>query len=496
MRVAIITEGFHNTGYGHITRCLSIYQAFEERNIFPKLFINGDDKCKAFLGNTRFEIINWLENQDELLKTIFGSDIVVIDSYLAPQNLYEKIVPIVSIPVFIDDNIRLDYPTGVVVNSSINAEQMPYKVKGGTTYLLGPKYIPLRKDFWQTKEKAIKPDIQTILFTFGGQDLRNLTPRLLKLFTRNYPEIKKVVVVGSGFENIEKINEAKDDLTKIYYSPSAAEMFKLMLDSDIAISAAGQTIYELALSGVPTIAIAVAENQKNNLRGWIKEEFLTSEFDFDTINLDNRLQLAFLNYKDQDTRIKIATIGKKKVDGLGAKRIVQALIDQAIAKNAGFYLRYALETDAMNVFNLSNERTVRINSINQSSISWKEHFGWYIKRINDPDYLFLLVFNISDEFMGQIRFDIKDNYAVANISLINKFRGKGLGIHLLISASFRCFNEKPGIEYILGYVKPKNIPSIKSFLGATYVYSHEEILSGEKYSVYKLVRKLVTNNGS
>ena len=32
MNVFIITEGTKNTGFGHITRCLSLYQAFEERN--------------------------------------------------------------------------------------------------------------------------------------------------------------------------------------------------------------------------------------------------------------------------------------------------------------------------------------------------------------------------------------------------------------------------------------------------------------------------------
>jgi len=32
MKVFIITEGSKNTGFGHITRCLSLYQAFEEKD--------------------------------------------------------------------------------------------------------------------------------------------------------------------------------------------------------------------------------------------------------------------------------------------------------------------------------------------------------------------------------------------------------------------------------------------------------------------------------
>ena len=88
-------------------------------------------------------------------------------------------------------------------------------------------------------------------------------------------------------------------------------MLQLMYESDIAISAAGQTIYELAQRCVPTIAISVAENQKNNLTGWIKEEFLTSDFNYETVNLENRLLVVFSNYK-RDVRLKLSTIGPKK----------------------------------------------------------------------------------------------------------------------------------------------------------------------------------------
>ncbi|MEW6702161.1 MAG: hypothetical protein AB1298_05530, partial [Bacteroidota bacterium] len=65
----------------------------------------------------------------------------------------------------------------------------------------------------------------------------------------------------------------------------------------------------------------------------------------------------------------------------------------------------------------------------------------------------------------------------------------GLSTSLLINTSFKCLKEKPGVEYILAYIKPTNTPSIKSFLKATYNFSHEEILQGEKFLVYKLLRR-------
>jgi spore coat polysaccharide biosynthesis predicted glycosyltransferase SpsG len=44
---------------------------------------------------------------------------------------------------------------------------------------------------------------------------------------------------------------------------------ELMVKSDLAITAAGQTIYELLATQTPFIPIKVIENQENNVNGFI-----------------------------------------------------------------------------------------------------------------------------------------------------------------------------------------------------------------------------------
>lgn len=46
MKFFIITEGSKNKGFGHITRCLSLYQAFEEKEIIPEPILNSDDNIE------------------------------------------------------------------------------------------------------------------------------------------------------------------------------------------------------------------------------------------------------------------------------------------------------------------------------------------------------------------------------------------------------------------------------------------------------------------
>jgi len=350
-----------------------------------------------------------------------------------------------SLSVYIDDTSRLEYPAGTIINGAINAESLNYTGIGARTTLLGSKFTPIRKEFWEVPEKLIKIEIQTVFLTFGGQDLRNLTPRILRSLTRNYPEWRKIVVVGSGFDNLKQIEETKDELTLLYHSPSAGEMVKLMLDSDLAISAAGQTIYELARVGLPTIAINVADNQTFHLKGWIKEGFITSEISYKDINLEHKIFSSLKNIKTRAIREKLSKIGKQKVDGDGARRIAQNLIDQ-ISANYGFYLRKAHEKDSLLVFNLSNDRIVRINSINQSPIKINEHSQWFIEKLIDEKCIFYLAFNKADSFIGQVRFDITQSNALINISIDKDFRGKHFAASLIFTSSFRLLKEKLSVK--------------------------------------------------
>ncbi|MDQ7082427.1 MAG: glycosyltransferase [Aquificota bacterium] len=81
-------------------------------------------------------------------------------------------------------------------------------------------------------------------------------------------------MIGKGFRNIDEIKASADPNTELIFYPSAEEMKNLMLDADIAISAGGQTLYELARVGVPTIAVAVAENQMWNVSEWQEAGFI------------------------------------------------------------------------------------------------------------------------------------------------------------------------------------------------------------------------------
>ena len=62
MKIFILTEGGSKIGAGHVTRCLSLYQAFLELSYDIKIIVNGDEGIKKTLGNTNYLICDWLNN--------------------------------------------------------------------------------------------------------------------------------------------------------------------------------------------------------------------------------------------------------------------------------------------------------------------------------------------------------------------------------------------------------------------------------------------------
>lgn len=485
-KVTIITEGFQNTGYGHITRCLSLYQAFEERNITPTFFINGDENVKPFITDINNRIIDWLAHPTKLLPEIKNSDVVIIDSYLAGREYYETFSKMCNIPLYIDDYLRLDYPSGTILNGTINAETFPYQKKPGSEYLLGAKYIPIRKEFWDSPQRKFKNGISSFLITFGGQDVKNLTLPVLKMLIEQFPDVNKNVVFGTNNGSSANIEKYAGTNTKLFYSVNAAQMKELMLACDVAISAAGQTLYELAATGTPMIAVAVADNQKNNILEWKKTGAL-----LDTIFHGNHIYLKKIidqidSMKSISTRKKLSTIGKEKVDGQGARRIVKYLIEK-ICHEKTFYIRSAVQNDSKIIYDLSNDPSVRIQSINQNQISWKEHQNWFSKKLADDNYIFFLAFDKEDNFIGQVKFELENENAIIGISLTKDFRGSGLSKKILIDTTKRIFSSY-NIKNIIAYIRPENTASIRSFESAEFKFSGREIINGEIFLKYVLER--------
>jgi UDP-2,4-diacetamido-2,4,6-trideoxy-beta-L-altropyranose hydrolase len=326
MRVLIVTEGGKGIGYGHISRCKSLSDAFLDKGIVPKIIVKADSSINSLLGNSDYKIFDWINDLNKLTKIISNTDILIVDSYLASEKNIRTIKGFSNLAVYIDDNNRVNYPEGIVVNGNIFAEELVYPKGRGKKYLLGSKYALLRKEFWETPPRNINRTINKILITFGGNNKSELTKDIVKLLIEKYPDFEIVILTGENYFNSDnKTNEFSGKI-RYFFNPESSQIRNIMLNSDVAISAGGQTLNELARTGTPTIAIIVAENQENNVLGWQKTGFLISAgWCFDKYCPEMVLS-GIRKLQARSERQSQSEIGRRLIDGKGSKRVVSKLL--------------------------------------------------------------------------------------------------------------------------------------------------------------------------
>ena len=108
--------------------------------------------------------------------------------------------------------------------------------------------------------------MKNILVTLGGTDSHNLMPRLLTVLDALPGEFSVTVVIGPFFENRAEVEATARRCQRPMRIVDAPESLReIMLEADLAISAGGQTLYELVATRTPTVVLQAADNQSGSL---------------------------------------------------------------------------------------------------------------------------------------------------------------------------------------------------------------------------------------
>jgi UDP-2,4-diacetamido-2,4,6-trideoxy-beta-L-altropyranose hydrolase len=275
----IFTEALSTTGLGHIGRCTALAEKLlEVGNRKIQIILHSDKTSAKWVYPCSVIETNWkdVSTLSKLLKE-FGSNkeetktIFFIDSYLANLEIYQILIEHCDEMICIDDDNRLEYPVGsTILNPGypglfIIYDSTKYKV------ITGKDQVLLRKPF---REKFTIPrrnyPPKKVLIVLGGADLNLFSEMFLELLVEKFSKLEKHLVIGVGFTNQDNLRKIADSKTVFYENLSAVEMRDLMLKVDFAITAGGQTTYELDACGVPFVVIQTAENQAGNIRGFVE----------------------------------------------------------------------------------------------------------------------------------------------------------------------------------------------------------------------------------
>ncbi len=326
MKIAIRADGGANIGMGHVIRTIAlakeiakssdVFYICKVNNCISNEYSVGIDKIRA----EGFHVITISEHN--LINEIISieADCLITDSYDVDENYFNKTAEYFKYTGYIDDLCLHDYNVNFIINQNINALDLDYNYNTTCKFFLGSKYIMLRDEFRNTKPKHISEKVEDIMITAGGADSLCFTQTILNCVKET--DYNFHVAIGSSFEKeyIQKILSHESDNVHFYFN---ANMYELMNRCDLAISAAGSTLYELAACGTPTLGIVLADNQLGiaekmhemgiiNYLGWYHR--------IDNKRLINKIDELSKNI---EARREISLKAQKLIDGKGVEEIAK-----------------------------------------------------------------------------------------------------------------------------------------------------------------------------
>jgi len=331
--IIIRTDANKTIATGHLMRTLTIARECIHLNT-PVCFVFSDTESEQIFKticsdwtNFTIETLNIQYDKPEAELDVFFSIItntkpicILIDSYFITPKYLSEINKKVR-TTYLDDLNLFDHPVDMVINYCINAEniynQSAHKEK---KYLLGTQYAPVREQF-RNVPYQIKEKITDILITTGGADDNNITSQIINTIqtTLNNP-ITYHIVIGMLNKHREHLYKLANENQQIKIYENHLEMAELMQKCDLAITAAGSTLYELCAIGVPTICFTTADNQIPNATGLAANKALIYAKDKDFATHIKKLAT------DYQQRMQLSKTMRTLVDGHGASRIARQLL--------------------------------------------------------------------------------------------------------------------------------------------------------------------------
>lgn len=257
-------DGNAKIGAGHLMRCLTVARAVERQNGSEILFLCADEDSAEMVRAHGFRAkvlhTDYRDMESESW-TVGDQNCILVDSYYVTDAYIEGLRQYGRV-FLMDDMQNHAYPADAVINYNLFADREVYAklYEGRAVQLyLGGGFVPLRQQF-QNVDYRVRDVVREVFLTTGGGDVDNIAGRILDAVYRE--DIKFHVLVGRFSPHFENWRRRAEQTPNLQIHFDVRNMAELMEKSDVAITAGGSTVYELAAVGVPFICFSYAENQE------------------------------------------------------------------------------------------------------------------------------------------------------------------------------------------------------------------------------------------
>lgn len=265
----------------------------------------------------------------------FDTNLLVMDDYRGDPE-YQLLLKAAGIRWLqqFDASKPWDFHGPLVVNSSPyerHAQYTQWLKHPHARTLFGPLYGVLRPAFCALEARGDGRPVHRILVGFGGGDDRGAIDTVLgALAGKLGADVTLVVVSGSSNPRRDaiaaRIAAMPEGQAEFHVDP--ADMPGLMAGCDLAVIGGGTMSYEAAICGLPMVFIALAPNQERPCQGWHDLTGAPVLGQVGQVAADAVYNAVTELLQDDTRRREMAAKGRALVDGKGADRLVDALLEK------------------------------------------------------------------------------------------------------------------------------------------------------------------------
>lgn len=328
MRIVFRTEGNHVQGMGDLVGSLALAAECAAQRDEILFVLSGGDEAIAAIKERGYglQVADSLEAEQGILRS-FRPDIVLVNQLNNDPAYIESLKGVAGFVVTVDDAGEGAKKADLNINAL-------YPIPGAIT---APEYIALRREFQMKHEAArpIKAVVEELLITQGGSDTYGFTPRIIQALEKMAARPHCTVVLGPAFRHDRELEEAlKASTLDLAIIRNVRNMAEVMWNADLAITAGGLTMFELACVGTPSLVVCgerfeVPTATRLERSGTVVNLGFGGELDYDLVpKAVDRLAT------DQENRSRMSVRGKELVDGRGCERIVRLIRERVTTLGA------------------------------------------------------------------------------------------------------------------------------------------------------------------
>lgn len=257
----------------------------------------------------------------------WGPDWLVVDSYWIMADDVSRADALVPCLAIVDGDDR-NITASIYLDQNLGSENLPWRSQTRDRMLAGSSYSLIRNEILRQREpspEVVRHNPPHVVAFMGGSDPRGIITDVVSAIIQSELKIELTAVCASGTRAaVSNLAAPHSWITAI---ETTSDLPGLLGDADAVVSACGTSAWELCTLGIPSLFVAVVENQRQARENAVRAGVaLGIDAVDESILAHGEVGRAVQRLiEDSQLRQSLTARCRETFDGAGKERVVRAM---------------------------------------------------------------------------------------------------------------------------------------------------------------------------